>query len=96
MIWRNLIELDIITHPFFLLHCHLVVSVMYRRLAFDDDISNETKPILSIFLRNINNISLEERNYDIDHVHICFKEPHTQISKFINADICVISSLISC
>ena len=45
MIWRNLIELDIITHPFFLLHCHLVVSVMYRRLAFDDDISNETKPI---------------------------------------------------
>ena len=45
----------------------------------------ELKKYLSIFPPNYN-ITLQEWNHDVDHVHILFKaHPKSEISKFINA-----------
>ena len=78
-------DLDNNTHSVFLLHYHLVLVVKYRRRVFNKTISNRAKEIFEyISLRY--NISLEEWNHDVDHVHILFKaHPNTGISKFINA-----------
>lgn len=69
----------------FLLYYHLVLVVKYRRNVFDDDISNRVKEIFEYIASNYN-ITLQEWNYDVDHVHILFKaHPKSEISKFINA-----------
>ena len=57
----------------------------YRKQIFDTDISKRAKEIFEYISPNYN-ITLEEWNYDKDHVHILFKaHPNTEISKFINA-----------
>lgn len=72
-------------HSVFLLNYHLVLVVKYRRKVFDDDISTRAKEIFERIAPNYN-ISLQEWNHDLDHVHILFKaHPNTEISKFINA-----------
>ncbi len=78
-------KLDSNAHSVFLLHYHLILVVKYRRKVFEDNISTRAKEIFEYIAPNYN-ITLQEWNYDKDHVHILFKaHPNTQISKFINA-----------
>ena len=78
-------KLDSNAHSVFLLHYHLILVVKYRRQGFEDNISTRAKEIFEYIAPNYN-ITLQEWNYDKDHVHILFKaHPNTQISKFINA-----------
>ena len=78
-------KLDDNNHSVFLLNYHLVFVVKYRRKVIDDAISNRLKEIFERIAPNYN-ITLEEWNHDIDHVHILFRgQPNTEISKFINA-----------
>ncbi len=78
-------KLDSNAHSVFLLHYHLILVVKYRRQVFEDNISDRAKEIFEYIAPNYN-ITLQEWNYDKDHVHILFKaHPNTQISKFINA-----------
>ena len=72
-------------HSVFAIHFHLILVVKYRKKVINDQISERLKEIF----KNIQsgyNITLEEWNHDIDHVHILFRgEPNSNISKFINA-----------
>ena len=78
-------ELDNNAHSVFLLYYHLVLVVKYRRKAFDDNISDRAKEIFE-YISPKYNITLQEWNHDVDHVHIVFKaHPKSEISKFINA-----------
>lgn len=78
-------KLDSNAHSVFLLNYHLVLVVKYRRKVFNDDISNHAKEIFEYISSNYN-ITLQEWNHDLEHVHILFKaHPNTEISKFINA-----------
>ena len=78
-------ELDSNAHSVFLLHYHLVLVVKYRRRVFNKTISDRAKEIFE-YIAPRYNISLEEWNHDVDHVHILFRaHPNTEISKFLNA-----------
>ena len=78
-------ELDNNAHSAFLMHYHLVLVVKYRRKVLDDRISDRAKEVFEYISPKYNN-TLQEWNYDKDHVHILFKaHPNTEISKFINA-----------
>ena len=78
-------DLDNNNHSVFSIHFHLILVIKYRRKVIDDIISNRLKEIF-IYIEDNYNISLEEWNHDIDHVHILFKShPNTNLSKFINA-----------
>ena len=78
-------KLDNNNHSVFCLYYHLVVVVKYRRKVFTDDMSQYAKDIF-VRLSEPYNISLEEWNHDIDHIHIMFKaHPNSELSKFINA-----------
>ena len=72
-------------HSVFNIHFHLILVVKYRRKVINDKISERLKEIFS-YIQSGYNITLEEWNHDIDHVHILFRsEPNSNISKFINA-----------
>ena len=72
-------------HSVFLLHYHLVLAVKYRRNVFDDEISTRAREIFN-YIAPKYGITLEEWNYDSDHVHVLFRaQPKSEISKFINA-----------
>jgi len=72
-------------HSVFSMHYHLVLVVKYRRKVINDNISNELKDMF-IRIGNSYNITLEEWNHDIDHVHVLFSaHPNSELSKFINA-----------
>ena len=78
-------ELDNYNHSVFLLHCHLVLVVKYRRKVLNDVISKRLREIFENIAPNYN-IAVEEWNHDVDHVHILLKgHPNTELSKFINA-----------
>ncbi len=78
-------DLDNNAHSVFLLHYYLVLVMKYRKQIFDTDISKRAKEIFEYISLNYN-ITLEEWNYDKDHIHILFKaHSNTEISKFINA-----------
>lgn len=78
-------ELDNNNHSVFLMYYHLVLVVKYRRKVISDDISNRLKEIFE-YVSPTYNITLQEWNYDKDHVHILFKaHPNSELSKFINA-----------
>ena len=78
-------HLDTNNHSVFMLHYHLIMCIKYRSKVIDDAISNRLKEIF-IKIAPAYNITLEEWNHDIDHVHILFRgQPNTEISKFINA-----------
>ena len=79
------VELDNNNHSVFLMYYHLVLVVKYRRKVIDHLISEGLKEIFVKISPNYN-ISLQEWNHDIDHVHILFKaHPNSELSKFINA-----------
>ena len=72
-------------HSVFAIHFHLILVVKYRRKVINNEISERLKEIFRSIEGNYN-ITLEEWNHDIDHVHILFRsEPNSNISKFINA-----------
>ena len=78
-------RLDSNTHSVFLMYYQLVLVVKYRRKIFDNVVSDRAKEIFE-YIAPKYNITLQEWNHDIDHVHILFKaHPNTEISKFINA-----------
>lgn len=78
-------QLDNNNHSVFLMYYHLVLVVKYRRKVIDNTISERMKEIFD-YISPKYNISLQEWNHDIDHVHILFKgEPNSELSKFINA-----------
>ena len=86
IIWViNTMQLDTNNHSVFLLHYHLIMCVKYRNKVIDDEISIRLKEIF-VRIAPTYNITLEEWNHDVDHVHILFRgQPNTEISKFINA-----------
>ena len=72
-------------HSVFNIHFHLILVVKYRKKVIDERISERLKEIFE-YIQDNYNITLEEWNYDIDHVHVLFRsEPNSNISKFINA-----------
>lgn len=72
-------------HSVFAIHFHLILVVKYRKKVINDEISERLKEIFS-YIQSGYNITLEEWNHHIDHVHILFRsEPNSNISKFINA-----------
>ena len=72
-------------HSVFSMHYHLVLVVKYRRKVINDDISKRLREIFEYIAPNYN-ISIEEWDHDIDHVHVLFKaEPNSELSKFLNA-----------
>ena len=78
-------QLDNNNHSVFSMYYHLVLVVKYRRKVIDNSLSERMKNIFE-YISPKYNISLQEWNHDIDHVHILFKgEPNTELSKFINA-----------
>ena len=78
-------EPDTNNHSVFMLHYHLFMCIKYRNEVIDDTISNRLKEIF-VKIAPAYNITLEEWNHDVDHVHILFRgQPNTEISKFINA-----------
>ena len=78
-------KLDNNNHSVFLMCYHLVLVVKYRRKVFTDKMSNYAKDIF-VRIGKSYNITLEEWNHDVDHIHIMFKaHPNSELSKFINA-----------
>lgn len=78
-------KLDNNNHSVFMLHYHLIMCVKYRNKVINDKISSRLKEIFEKIAPTYN-ITLDEWNHDIDHVHILFRgHPNTEISKFINA-----------
>lgn len=68
-----------------MLRYHLIICVKYRKKVINDEISNRLKEIFERIAFTYN-ITLDEWNHDIDHVHVLFRgKPNTEISKFINA-----------
>lgn len=68
-----------------MLRYHLIICVKYRKKVINDEISNCLKEIFERIAFTYN-ITLDEWNHDIDHVHVLFRgKPNTEISKFINA-----------
>ena len=81
----TIMKLDNNNHSVFLLYYHLVLVVKYRQKVFDDAMSLYARDIF-VRIGSAYNITLEEWNHDIDHVHIMFRaHPNTELSKFINA-----------
>ena len=72
-------------HSVFSINFHLILVVKYRKKVINNQISLRLKEIFS-YIQSGYNITLEEWNHDIDHVHILFRsEPNSNISNFINA-----------
>ena len=72
-------------HSVFAIYFHLILVIKYRKRVINEQISERLKEIFRKIESNYN-ITLEEWNHDIDHVHILFRsEPNSNISKFINA-----------
>lgn len=78
-------KFDTNNHSVFILTYHLVLVVKYRRKVIDEAISNRLKEIFCNIIPNYN-ITLEEWNYEEDHIHVLFRgHPNSELSKFINA-----------
>ena len=79
------VELRNNNHSVFAIHFHLILVVKYRKKVINDVVSERLKGIFES-IQDGYNITLEEWNHDIDHVHVLFRsEPNSNISKFINA-----------
>lgn len=78
-------QLDDNNHSVFLLYYQLVLVIKYRRNVLDDAVSLRAREIFE-YIAPSYKITLLEWNHDHDHVHILFKaQPHSELSKFINA-----------
>lgn len=78
-------ELETNNHSVFIMHYHLIMCIKYRNKVINDEISNRLRDIFE-YIAPKYNISIEEWNHDVDHVHVLFKgQPNSELSKFINA-----------
>lgn len=78
-------DFDTNNHSVFKLHYHLILCTKYRKKVIDNTISDRLKTIFESIAQNYN-ISLEEWNHDVDHIHVLFRgNPNSGLSKFINA-----------
>ena len=78
-------DLDTNAHSVFYLSYHLILVTKYRKLVFDEEISERAR-VLFEAIAPAYKIEVLEWNHDQDHVHILFKaQPKTELSKFINA-----------
>lgn len=78
-------DLDNNNHSVFALYYHLVLVVKYRRNVIDDTINDRLREMFE-YISHGYNITLQEWNYERDHVHVLFKcHPNTELSKFITA-----------
>lgn len=78
-------QLDDNNHSVFLLYYHLVLVIKYRRNVLDDAVSLRAREIFE-YIAPSYKMTLLEWHHDHDHVHILFKaQPHSELSKFINA-----------
>ena len=78
-------QLDDNNHSVFLLYYHLVLVIKYRRNVLDDVVSLRAREIFE-YIAPRYKMTLLEWHHDHDHVHILFKaQPHSELSKFINA-----------
>ena len=78
-------DMDRNQHSVYLLYCHLIMVVKYRKKVINDAISEQAKGLFVKIGQNYG-LVLEEWNHDIDHVHVMFRaKPQTELSKFINA-----------
>lgn len=78
-------DLDNNNHSVFMLHYHLIICVKYCKKIINNDISNRLREIFN-YISPKYNVTLDEWNHDIDHIHILFRgQPNSEISKFINA-----------
>ncbi len=78
-------EFDTNNHSVFCLNYHLIMCVKYRRRVIDDAVSERLRQIFER-LAEPYHILVTEWNHDIDHVHVLFRaQPHSEISKFLNA-----------
>ena len=79
------LELDTNNHSVFALYYHLILVVKYRRKVINDDISTRLREIFERISPDYY-ITVNEWNHDGDHVHILLRaQPHSNLSKFINA-----------
>ena len=77
-------DFDKNNHAVFMLHYHLIMCVKYRRKVIDCDVSNRLKEVFE-YVASKYNITIEEWNHDIGHVHVLFRgQPNSELSKFIN------------
>lgn len=80
-----MLTLDSNKHSVFLLYYHLIFVTKYRRQVIYNDISNYAKDMFIRIGENYN-ITLQEWNYESDHIHILFKaHPKSELTKFINS-----------
>ena len=78
-------DLDNNNHSRFAFYYHLVLVVKYRRNVIDDTINDRLREMFE-YISHGYNITLQEWNYERDHVHVLFKcHPNTELSKFIKA-----------
>ena len=77
--------LDTNNHSVFMLNYHLVLVVKYRKKVIHQEVSDRLMEIFN-YISPKYKITLEEWNHDQDHVHVLFRaQPHSEISKFLNA-----------
>ncbi|MCL2116525.1 MAG: IS200/IS605 family transposase [Methanobrevibacter sp.] len=78
-------DLDKNQHSVYRLTYHLVLVIKYRKEVINEKIFNRLMEIFNNDSINFD-ITLEESNFESDHVHLLFKaKPQTQLLKFINA-----------
>jgi len=78
-------KLDNNKHSVFLLNYHLILVIKYRKKIINYDISERAKEIFE-YIGEKYKITVDEWNYDLDHIHVLFKShPKSELSKFINA-----------
>ena len=78
-------DLDTNAHSVFYLNYHLILVTKYRKLIFDEEISERAR-VLFEAIAPAYKIEVLEWNHGQDHIHILFKaQPKTELSKFINA-----------
>ena len=78
-------DFDTNNHSVFMMHYHLIMCVKYRNKVIDNAISERLREVFAYIAPGYN-ITLEEWNHDMDHVHVLFRgQPNSELSKFINA-----------
>jgi putative transposase len=78
-------KLDTNNHSVYMLDYHLILVVKYRREVIDSTISERLEEIFE-YISPRYKITLEEWHHDQDHIHVLFRaQPHSEISKFLNA-----------
>lgn len=78
-------ELQNNNHSVFALNYDLVLVVKYRRKVIDNNISARLREIFE-YIQPTYNITLQEWNYDQDHIHaLFFAHPKSELTKFLNA-----------